>query len=441
MFYIAAFMPWLSPGDEDVTTKKALTSMSLLLLTMLFLALHLRCRPYDFREYHILHRVESQMLWAFLITCLIQTFVYMSSQAWVFSEASENHESNKAVRDSVCSAVVIVVHLRFFLHVLFGFFGASIRRLPLLGWIQNWVGFGVELTFLQNSIGENTGVNVGHLDDNSRLYLAETFGVLAGKQLRHEYFGYSEFNDLLRRAAVEAFYHKDRKRFEDSIPWLDRAIHKKVMTLPDNLRQRKAIQGIEARIKSLESTDSLGGSAPWRMNPFYSFECDSNTPYDKAHLRQAMDETYSIDDLQMAVLQILWSERQQVDRSSMTGVISGVVTDIVASVGNVFNRDTTKESGSANKESTSMESAANAYAIDDPDALPNASCTSDEVETALPNALVRTLAASYEEKIAQMERERESLRLALLAKDAELLELEGVGTQAVDDDSEEEEEC
>jgi branched-chain amino acid transport system substrate-binding protein len=465
-FHMAAFIPWLSPGNEDISAQKALTSVSLLILCMLFLGLHWRCTPYDFREFCIFERIESSMLWAFLITCLMQVFIYMSNQAWVFSEATHKEENTK-LRDDFCSAVVFVFHIRFLCWLLFGLFGSSIRRMEVY---QKWISVGVKLEFVEDKTnGRNTGLHVGHLDDASRMYLADTFAALAGKQLGSEYFSYRAFNDLLRQAAVEAFYTKERERFEDSIPWLTRTIHRQVQALPDSLRNN--LPQIFSVTEKVRPTYIQEGDAPWLMDPFYSFSSDSKAHFSEDHLQKAMQEKYSIEDIEMSVLQILWMQMAKVD------VGKSLASRLAHSLSKAFKRTFSTVSQETDKEVTTMCGTSKTVAPTDhsgapprdrPAAVAGTEVARTESNLAAPDendqaALVDfqacadpsinsmstlpleepgdpigqvEVAAAVAQQIKQMECEREALWRALRAKDAELLELEGPGEQA---DSEEEE--
>merc|ERR1719201_2560780 len=120
--------------------------------------MHLRLKPYDFREFRIFHAIESAMLWALLVTCLAQCWLFMSHNAWIFTDASKSRSSNVKIRDFLCTLLVVMFHLRFFALMLYGVFGKYLRRTQL------WERFfgGHVLKF------DKDGINAEGLNDSAK---------------------------------------------------------------------------------------------------------------------------------------------------------------------------------------------------------------------------------------------------------------------------------
>jgi branched-chain amino acid transport system substrate-binding protein len=302
IFQMAAYLPWLTPVGENVLAQKALTSLSLLVLTVSFLGVHLRLKPYDSREYRILHSVEAAMLWAFLITCLSQTWLYMSNEFWIFTAAGgSNYMSRRSMRDFWVSTLVVLFHLRFFALALYGIFGRSFRLTEQYKRLAG--GYEVQLN------ADANGMHVEGLNDASKMTLADTIGELAfnrisGKDLSS--FRYSEFSDAMRRVCVEALYDKDRENFDKTVPFTERVVLSLLSMLPERFRGTTKLGKVADKLKnSIDEAD-----APWRLDPFYEYH-----PRD---IDLASGHPYSVEDLQMVVVRLAWQRDADQTRNGST---------------------------------------------------------------------------------------------------------------------------
>lgn len=112
--------PLAASADLD---DRLIKCVSMLMLAVFFLAVHMKFEPYDNRSYFTLDRIEGASLWAILVTLLVQSWLYVSDDAYAFN-VSENGDAgvtlrNKDIRDTICITIVAYFHARFFVLVVF----------------------------------------------------------------------------------------------------------------------------------------------------------------------------------------------------------------------------------------------------------------------------------------------------------------------------------
>lgn len=120
LFQAVVLIPGLSATDPG--TSAAVQNTSLLALSIACLALHMASEPFDNRGYCALDHIETAMLWAVVVTCLAQTWLYVSDGAWLFGEDQDVGWLN--FRNTTCGAAVFFSHGLFWLRVL----GALLRE-------------------------------------------------------------------------------------------------------------------------------------------------------------------------------------------------------------------------------------------------------------------------------------------------------------------------
>lgn len=111
LYQVVVLLPGLATQDEE--TNKLIHSMALLVLAVIFLGVHLICEPFDNRSYFALDKIEHASLWAMLVTMLVQTWLLMSNESFIFSQEKGTQQA-RDIRDFLCTAVVVFFHLRFF---------------------------------------------------------------------------------------------------------------------------------------------------------------------------------------------------------------------------------------------------------------------------------------------------------------------------------------
>merc|ERR1719353_428525 len=84
LYQLVILIPPLAASKME--DDKLIKCMSMLVLAVIFLAIHMTCEPYDNRAYFTLDRIEGAALWAVLVTLLVQTWLYISDKAFAFNE-------------------------------------------------------------------------------------------------------------------------------------------------------------------------------------------------------------------------------------------------------------------------------------------------------------------------------------------------------------------
>jgi len=122
LFQACVLMPGL--GAVSTFTHSAIQSCCLLMMSIMFLGLHLMCKPYDNRDLQLFDRAEMAMLWATVVSCLMKTWQFVTMYAWAF-DMSENYTK---ARDLVCLLVVMAFHFRFYFVCVWAFIGKPVTE-------------------------------------------------------------------------------------------------------------------------------------------------------------------------------------------------------------------------------------------------------------------------------------------------------------------------
>jgi len=118
LYQIVILYPALAGATKE--QDQTIMCLSMLVLAVIFLSIHMTCEPYDNRSYFTLDRIEAAMLWAILITLLVQAWVYISNEAYAFNPAENaDAEWNRDVRDGIAVVIVFLFHARFLWQVVF----------------------------------------------------------------------------------------------------------------------------------------------------------------------------------------------------------------------------------------------------------------------------------------------------------------------------------
>jgi hypothetical protein len=227
IYQAASSVPWFVPSNQDEELRNAMISMSMVIVTIVFLALDLRCKPYDNRNYSIFAKIESSMLWAIFISCLGQVWHQQTEETWVI-QASPNRAKYRHFRDFLVTTIVILFHVRFFAFMLWGLFGRMFRShhwcaVKLLGGTD-------EVQILHGGF-EFTGLN-----SRAQKNMAETIRDTTMQQFRDGHFEFEEIEAAMQRVCVQALYQRKRDEFADEnlITGLLLGL-KKVTPLPEKL--------------------------------------------------------------------------------------------------------------------------------------------------------------------------------------------------------------
>jgi len=404
VYQMGADIPWLSPAGEDQTMKKSMSSVCLLVITIIFMIIHLRCKPYDSREFFILHKIESSMLWALLVTCLSQTWLFMSNHAWIFTDVSENQAANVRLRNNVCSFIVICFHLRFFGLIIYALVGQQLRRLECL---KMCFGVGLDLRV------EDEGLVASDLCDAGRGLLADTFRDLAMKQLAKGYFSYDEFRDLVKRVCIETFYQTERDEYDASNPVQSvlREVRDRLLKLPRKLICCGCVKRWLAKDLHHEDVE------PWIKDPNYEFE--------KADFKHAVGKNFYVEDLQFEVIRLNWKLESHESKGGFMSKLRATRKSFRAS--RVVTAADLPDYEPSGGEMIPIKETANTASLralaSDSTRAQTPESSGLPAEVPLWVARPSTPCTTVEETIAKAADERERLHLALQAKDLELLRL------------------
>lgn len=151
----------VSAGDGTSTARLTL----LLFVAVCFLALHIQCKPFDNRAYHLLDRVELASLWAVVFTLVAKIFLDATGAAHIFVG---DQESRSHFEWSMYF-LVLLFHLRFLCLVVWGLFRPFLRP-----WLERVLPplFGANMMVFS---GDEGTIDVSALDGTERKMLAVIF--------------------------------------------------------------------------------------------------------------------------------------------------------------------------------------------------------------------------------------------------------------------------